>query len=181
RARAPLVRGPMKSRRMRMQGQALLTAARARSAPFWALLLGILAVVTFSGPASAQSFLGTVRGTVVDQQGAQVSGAAGLVVDESTGGPRATVTDDEGRFEVANLRPGTYRVEVESPSFKKAEQSGLVLKASAIARADLKLEVGGVSETVEVAAQTNDISVESQSVTSSLDAQQLSDLPRSSR
>src|SRR4051794_8757960 len=112
----------MESRRMVMQGQAFLTAARARSAPFWALLLGVLAVITFSGPVFAQSFLGTVRGTVVDGQGAPVKGAAVLVVDESTGVPRTAETDAEGRYEVANLRPGTYRVEVEAPSFKKTQQ-----------------------------------------------------------
>ena len=76
------------------------------------LLLAFVAAVALAGPALAQSFLGTIRGTVTDPQGAAVAGAAVLIVDESTGVPRAVETDSEGRYEATNLRPGTYRVEV---------------------------------------------------------------------
>ena len=96
-----------------MQGQAFGTASRARLAPPGALaLLWLMAAVLFTGPAFAQSFLGTIRGTVVDPQGAPVQGAAVLIVDEATGVPRSVETDAEGRYEASNLRPGTYRVEV---------------------------------------------------------------------
>src|SRR5262249_15437811 len=110
-----------------------------------------------------------------------IKGAAVLIVDEATGVPRTADTDDAGRYEVSNLRPGSYRIEVSAPGLKKAEQTGLVLKASGVARADLKLEVGVLTETLEVTAQVNDITVESQAVASGLDQQQLHDLPRASR
>jgi hypothetical protein len=143
--------------------------------------LWLVAVAAFSGTALAQSFLGTIRGTVVDPQEAAVQGAAVLIVDESTGVPRTAETDAEGRYEVTNLRPGTYRVEVVTPSFKKAEQTGIVLRASGIARADVKLEIGALNETVTVSAETADITLESQAVASGLDQQQIHDLPRGSR
>ena len=54
------------------------------------LLLATYAIAT---PAAAQSFLGTIRGTVVDPQGSVVPGAAVLIVDEGTGVPRAVETD----------------------------------------------------------------------------------------
>ena len=73
----------------------------------------------------AQSFLGTIRGTVVDPQGGAVPGAAVLITDEATGVPRAVDTDAEGRYEATNLKPGTYRVEVVTPNFKKFEQTGV--------------------------------------------------------
>lgn len=166
-----------------MQGQAFVTASRARSAPPGALvLLLLMAAASLTGPAFAQSFLGTIRGTVVDPQGAPVQGAAVLIVDESTGVARTAETDAGGRYEASNLRPGSYRVEVVTPNFKKAEQTGLVLKASGITRSDLKLEIGALTETVTVSAEAGaNITLESQAIAAGLDEQQLRDLPRASR
>src|SRR5688572_7060302 len=163
-----------------MQGQAFVTTSRARSAARAAVAL-LFVVAAFSGPALAQSFLGTIRGTVTDPQGGAVAGASILIVDESTGVPRTAETDSEGRYEATNLRPGTYRVEVVTSSFKKAEQTGIVVRASGVARADVTVEIGALNETVTVSAEAADITVESQAVSSGLDEQQLHDLPRVSR
>ncbi len=142
----------------------------------------LLASLGLAGPALAQSFLGTIRGTVVDPQGAAVGGASVLIVDESTGVPRPVETDAEGRYEAANLRPGTYRVEVVTTSFKKAEKTGVLLRASGTALVDVKLELGKVSETVTVSAEAiNNITLDNPSISSGLDEQQLHDLPRNSR
>ena len=80
--------------------------------------------VAFSTPAFTQSFLGTIRGSVVDPQGQAVQGAAVLVIDDATGVPRTLETDGEGRYEASNLRPGTYRVQVVTTTFKKFERTG---------------------------------------------------------
>src|SRR6266536_4067968 len=103
------------------------------------LVVLLLSVLGVAGAARAQSFLGTIRGTVVDPQGAAVSGASVLIVDEATGVPRPVESDAEGRFEAPNLKPGTYRVEIVTPNFKKYEQTGIVLRAAAIQRVDAKL------------------------------------------
>ena len=143
------------------------------------LLLVALASAT---PAAAQSFLGTVRGTVTDAQGAVVSGASVLIIDEDSGATRTIDTDAEGRYEAARLRPGTYRVEVVAPSFKKFEKTGIVLRAAGTALVDIALEVGALAETVTVSAETeNNITLESQAIARGLDEQQLRDLPRNSR
>ena len=165
-----------------MQGQALVSTSRARSVePRAWVLLWLIAVVLVPGWAVAQSFLGTIRGTVVDPQGAAVKGAAVLIVDEATGVPRTAETDAEGRYEANNLRPGSYRVEVVTPNFKKAEQTGVVLKASGTTRSDVTLEIGALTETVTVSGAGANITIESQAVSSGLDTQQLHDLPRASR
>jgi hypothetical protein len=153
------------------------------SAVLGRLFLVLLAVVaTLPAPASAQSFLGTIRGTVSDPQGAPVAGAPVLVIDEGTGVSRAVTTDKEGRYEAGNLRPGSYRLEVVAPNFKKYEQAGITLRAAATALADVTLDLGAISETVTVSAEgANNITLDSQSIASGLDEQQLRDLPRSSR
>ncbi len=146
------------------------------------LLFALLALLGVAATVSAQSFLGTIRGTVTDPQGGVVPKASVLITDENTGVPRTAETDAEGRFEAPNLRPGSYRVEIVTTSFKKYEQTHVVLRASGIARVDAKLEIGGVQETVTVSAEAKtDIVVESPAVIQGLDAQQLRDLPRSSR
>src|SRR5438093_13424558 len=71
--------------------------------------LVLLLAIGLTTPAFAQSFLGTIRGTVVDPQGQVVPGAAVLITDESTGVPRSLETDAQGRYEAPNVRPGTYR------------------------------------------------------------------------
>ena len=142
----------------------------------------LAAILAFSTPAFAQSFLGTIRGTVVDPQGQVVKGAAVLIVDESTGVPRALETDAVGRYEATNLRPGNYRVEVVTTNFRKFERTGVLVRAAGTALVDVSLELGNVSETVTVSADAlNNITLESQAIVRGLDEQQLHDLPRNSR
>jgi hypothetical protein len=149
---------------------------RTRVFPVLLLALGL------AGAAHAQTFNGTIRGTVVDPQGGGVSDAAVLVVDESTGVPRAVSTDSEGRFEAANLKPGTYRIEVTTPSFKEYKQTGVVLRTAGAVHLDVKLELGARTETVTVTAEAvNNITTDSGAIARGLDVQQLHDLPRNSR
>ena len=83
------------------------------------VVLSLLIALACTAPLGAQSFLGTIRGTVVDPQGGAVKGAAVLITDEATNTPRSVDTDAEGRFEAPNIKPGLYRVEVITPNFKK--------------------------------------------------------------
>src|SRR5262252_4573860 len=105
------------------------------------VLAGLLAVLAVTAPSYAQSVLGTLRGTVTDPQGKVVPGATVLITDESSGVPRTVETDADGRYEATNLRPGSYRVEVVTTSFKKIERTGVVVKTGAATLADVKLEL----------------------------------------
>ena len=164
-----------------MRDASFVAAPRARSAPSSGLLL-LLALALFTAPAFAQSFLGTIRGTVTDPQGASVPGAKVLIVDEATGVPRSVDTDAQGRYEALNLRPGTYRIEVVTTSFKKAEKTNVLLRAASTAHVDMHLELGNVTETVTVSGEAiSNTTVDSQAIARGLDEQQLRDLPRNSR
>ncbi len=137
-----------------MQGHPFVAAPGARSAPPWRLVLSILLVLAaVTVPLQAQSVLGTIRGTVTDPQGGAVPAATVLITDEATGVPRTLETNAEGFYEASNLRPGTYRVEIVTTSFKKYEQPGVVVRTGAAQRVDAKLELGSLTETVTVSAE----------------------------
>jgi hypothetical protein len=166
-----------------MHKNAFVTTPRMRRALGRTLALcTILIASAFATSAWGQSFLGTIRGTVTDPQGQVVQGAAVLITDEATGATRSVDTDGEGRYEAANLQPGTYRVEVATTSFKKFERTGVLLRAAGTALVDVRLDVGDFNETVTVAGDAlNNITLESQAIARGLDEQQLHDLPRNSR
>jgi hypothetical protein len=132
-------------------------------------------------PAATQTTLGTIRGTVVDQQEHVVPGATVVIIDESTSVAREVQTDGQGLFEIPNLRPGTYTVTATLTGFKKAQRTGVVLRAASIVRTDLSLDVGSLEDLVTVTAGGTNITVESQAIARGLDEQQLRDLPRNSR
>jgi hypothetical protein len=157
-------------------------AAPVRAVParlFLPLLLACISLLP--GLAAAQSTLGTIRGAVRDVHDQAVAGAAVLVTDEDTGVPRTAESDGSGNYEVPNLRAGRYRVEVNAPSFKAFLQSGIVLRAGEIVRADATLTVGERTETVTVTGDPGVIQRESQAIQSGLDTQQLQTLPQGAR
>ena len=88
-------------------------------------------------PQLAQTTLGTIRGTVVDPQQNIVPGATVVVTDESTNVAREAQTDAQGLFEIPNLRSGTYTVTATLSGFKKAQRTGVVLRAASVVRTDL--------------------------------------------
>ena len=81
----------------------------------------LVACVAGGRAGAAQSTLGTIRGTVSDAQGAVVPGATVVVTDEDTGVTREVVSTSDGLFEVPNLRPGSYTVDVNLAGFKARE------------------------------------------------------------
>ena len=101
----------------------------------------LAACVVFVLPLSlaAQSTLGSIRGSVRDPLGGAVAAASVLVVDEATAVRRSLEADASGNFEAAFLRPGSYRVEIGAPRFKKFVRSGVALSAADVAFVDARL------------------------------------------
>ena len=99
-----------------------------------------------------QAGTSTVRGTVTDQQGNVVAGATVTLTNSGTSNSRTTTTSDVGTYSFDFVPPGDYRVEVEAKGFKKAILNNVHALVSQPTSADIKVEVGNVSETVVVSA-----------------------------
>src|SRR5262245_49567058 len=90
----------------------------ARTRMLRSLLSGLL-LLTASALLFAQGTTGTIAGTVTDQSGAAIPGAAVAVRNLETGATRDTVTDEAGRFNVPGLPVGSYEISVELAGFSK--------------------------------------------------------------
>ena len=145
----------------------------------------LLLLACFFGAASATygqgTNLGSIRGTVTDQNGAALPGAQVQVTDLATNISTTVDTNDEGNYEAANLKFGSYRVTVSNAGFKNAVINNVTVQGSNTVRADATLEVGAAAEEVTVQADAGVIQNEQPAITNTISNQQLVQLPRESR
>src|SRR5438874_7847453 len=95
----------------------------------------------------------TITGTVTDPSAAVLPGVEIVVTNEGTGLVRNTVTNESGNYTVPLLPVGTYRVEANLPGFRKEVVRGITVQVDQRARIDLVLQVGEVSQAVDVTGQ----------------------------
>jgi hypothetical protein len=168
-------------KRLRFQNtvkEGALTATRCfRTCVLVSLLLVSLVLLPTS--ASAQ-FNSAIQGTVTDAQKALLAGAAVKVTNIATGQAREMVTSAEGVYTVVSLAVGTYRIEVALDGFQKGVHE-VSVGISETARADVVLEVSGVSESVTVAGTAAAIETTQGRISGRVDRTQLQEMPLNGR
>jgi hypothetical protein len=122
---------------------------RARSIPMW---IGLVFVLLAAVSLSAQTFRGTILGTVTDASGAVISGAKVTVKNTGTGLERATQTSGDGSYSLPELPIGTYTVTVTQAGFQTFVATGVTVDVASERRVDASLKAGEVSTKVEVSA-----------------------------
>ncbi len=115
------------------------------------LLLGILVAVP---GALAQVNIASITGTVTDPSGAAIVDAAVSLTNEDTGVVLSTRTNEVGAYLFTPLQPGRYRLKAESQGFKTVERGGIVLQVGDRLAVNFSMELGAVTETVEVTAES---------------------------
>ena len=116
--------------------------------------------LTGADPASAQAVSGILTGTVVDSSGAGVPGATVNVKEVSTGAVRTAASGEAGLFRIPALNPGGYVVTIELTGFKTLTVADINLSTSETRDlGKLKLEVGGISENLEVTSEVTPVQV----------------------
>src|SRR5262247_2560700 len=116
-----------------------------------AVLIGLLSFVLCSTAGWAQ-VTAQISGTVKDQSGAVLPGVEVTATNTGTGVSRAAVTNETGGYVLPNLPIGPYRLEAALAGFRTFVQTGIVLQVNSNPVINPLLEVGQVSETVEVQA-----------------------------
>jgi len=131
--------------------------------------------------AHAQQTSATLLGTVTDPSGAAVPNVTVQVSNIGTNVVREATSDAAGAYSVPNLPPGNYRVRATKEGFQAARVESVTLQVEQAARLDLRLEVGNVSETVNVNASATLLQTENASVGTVIDAAKIVDLPLNGR
>ncbi len=134
-----------------------------------------------AGALFAQQDMGVVTGVVTDKSGAAVPGAKILIVNPATNEKRDAVTADSGAFTIGPLRIGQYNVSVERQGFKKATWTGINVSAQDRVRADFQLEIGALTESVSVTAETPVLNTETAALAHVVDEKQIRQLPLNGR
>ncbi len=142
------------------------------------VLMSILAIL--SVPALAQYGAG-LQGTVQDESGAVVSGAHVTVTNQATGVSRSALSTDSGFYRVTGLAPGAYKIDVETPGFRKATYSDVPVEAEVVKGLDVTVRPEKEQQTVNVVGDVTQLESETSSVDATITAQQVVNLPQYGR
>ena len=137
-------------------------------------------LLILAGSLAAQT-LGDVTGEIRDASGAQIPGVKVVITNTATGSARDTLTNDSGFYAFPALTPGAYTLRTEKQGFKAASSTSFDLQVQQSARLDLTLEVGSVSDSVEVNASGAMLQTENATVGTVVEQKRIVELPLNGR
>jgi len=146
--------------------------------------IALAAVLTVLFPASGFSqavAVAEVSGIVTDPSGSPVPNAQVTMVKHDTGLTRTMITNVEGRYAIPNLPVGQYSLEVTVKGFKSYTQAGIILQVANNIELNVSLQLGAVSEKVQVSAQANMVETTDNSISQVIDQERVVELPLNGR
>src|SRR5262245_12912748 len=120
---------------------------------------------------------GNITGTITDQSGGASPGAEVIITHRATNTVAKLTSSTSGEYNAAGLNPGEYSIDVSANGFRRFSQTNAVLTASATLRIDVKLQVGSVTDTVEVVATAAQVQTENARVSTSVNSVLVDSLP----
>ena len=129
------------------------------------------------GTLSAQLDRGSLAGIVSDPSGASVANAQINATHLDTNTTFSTLSSESGNYTLPALAIGRYRILVEAPGFRRTQRDNVVVTSGESLRSDFTLELGAVTDSVQVTAQASAIQTESTRVSTNLTTKLVEDLP----
>lgn len=145
------------------------------------MVLVLVAALMLPAGASAQTSGGKIVGAVADASGGVMPGVAIVVRNLATGITREVVTNARGQYEVPGLQPGQYQVEATLEGFRRYSRGPITVQVSAETRVDATLEVGELSEVVQVEAAGIVVQTTTSALGKVVEERQILELPLSGR
>ena len=140
------------------------------------LILAVsLALAT--APMHAQVLYGSIVGAVEDPSGASVPGATVTITNTQTAATRESKADDQGRYTLVSLLPGTYSLAVSAPGFRAVTRTGISVTINNVTRVDTRLEVGQVSDKITVEATAAALQTDRSDTRSEITSKAVVELP----
>src|SRR5262245_60665727 len=135
----------------------------------------LIVVITISQAGHAQVLYGSIVGNVKDANGATVAGASVVITHKETGQTREGVTDSTGGYDFQTVQAGTYIIKVVKSGFKTLTRENIAVTLNNVTRADVTIEVGQVSETVVISAESAQLKTDRAEVSSEITRRPLRD------
>ncbi|MDX1981055.1 MAG: TonB-dependent receptor [Bryobacteraceae bacterium] len=140
-----------------------------------------LAVLFLSAMASAQQDMGVITGLVTDSTGASIPGAKVTAINQDTNEVRAVESSMEGAYTIGPLRIGNYRIEAEKEGFKKTLWQNIKVSAQDRIRADVRMELGQIAESISVTAEAALLQAETSNIAHVVEEREIRNLPINGR
>ena len=152
-----------------------------RRKPWLFLICFLTAACFWLRPTTAQTTNAAIVGIVTDATGGVVPNASVTATNSATGVSRSVTTNDAGAYTLSPLIPGEYEVKVVNAGFKTKAQGNISLQTGATQKVDFQLEVGQVSERIEVTAAAPIMQTQEASVAGVVTTSQLERIPVNGR
>jgi Carboxypeptidase regulatory-like domain/TonB dependent receptor len=141
------------------------------------ILVGCLAFLLCTTTASGQAVYGSIIGTVTDPQGNVVAGARVTVTSTTKGTSFEGTTNESGNYSVTHLIPDTYSVKIEATGFKTSAVASVQVSADTAANLDARLQVGEVTQSVEVTGEVPQLQTDRADVSIQFNEKYVENLP----
>ena len=145
-------------------------------------IFACLATLLILGISAHAEVTGSIFGSIADPSGAAVPNATVMLKHPATGLSRRVQTDASGNYEFLSVPVGeNYSLQAETPGFQTSVQTGITLLVNQKYRADFKLVVGAVSQTVEVSSSTTQVDTTSTQLGDVIESKKMTGIPLNGR
>jgi hypothetical protein len=143
----------------------------------YSLSIACALLLSLAGSASAQQVFGSIIGNVTDPTGSAVNNAKVTITDVTKGASFVVMTNESGQYTKGQLIPDQYTVTIEAPGFQKVVSSPLTVQVDQASQFNAALQVGNVSQQVEVTAAAPLLQTDRADVAQTFTSEQISRLP----